>query len=226
MKLIIKTITTIGIASFLTACSGKSIPLHQQQKHVENIGENYYYIPNNAIGGQLNKKWAYLNVITSSGLLNCKENDAFLINKTESENEDSINKIYLSNLTVEELKKLNMHPTFIPKRNSKEFQNLIDIDTHLVREGMITCLSPMSKKDVLKYKEYAAQQEKINNDPRVVAARIEAASRRDQAQARREQAQATRDTASAIKNATTQRRIESYTPKTNYNYNYNYNYGY
>lgn len=221
MKLIVKTITIIGIASLLTACSGKSIPLNEQQRVVKQLGEHYYYIPIGASGGKLSKKWAYFNGITSSGLLECKENDVWIATPEAQEQSNQVQNIYMKSLTVAEFKEIHTHPTRIPKRNSKEMLNFIKVETELARTGQSYCLSPMSKEDVLKYKEYVAQQEKINNDPRVVAARIEAASRRNAAY---QQAEATRANARAIQNATTQRMRESYTPKTNYNYNYNYTY--
>ena len=185
------------------------------------MGEHYYYSPIGASGGKLSKKWAYFNGITSSGLLECKENDVWIATPEAQEQSGQAQNIYMKSLTIAEFKEINTHPTSIPKRNSKEMLNFIKVETELARTGQSYCLSPMLEKDVLKYKEYVAQQEKINNDPRVVAARIEAASRKDAAY---QQAEASRSNARAIENATTQRMIESYTPKTNYNYNYNYNY--
>ena len=221
MKLIIKTITIIGIASFLTACSEKSIPLNKQERVVKQLGEHYYYVPVGSSGGKLSKKWAYFNGITSSGLLECKENDVWIATPEAKEQSNQAQDKYMKSLTVTEFKEIQTHPTSIPKRNSKEMLNFIKVETELARTGQSYCLSPMSEKEVTKYKEYVAQQERINNDPRVVAARIEAASRRNAAY---QQAEAIRANARAIQGATTQRMIESYTPKTNYNYNYNYNY--
>ena len=55
------------------------------------------------------------------------------------------------------------------KNNYTEKKNI-----NFIKEGRIACYRPMSCKDVRQYKANVAEQRRINNDPRVVAARIQA----------------------------------------------------
>ncbi len=168
----LKLLMGVGVALLFVGCTGNTPkPLHQQQRVVKNIGNHYYYVPAYAQGGKLDKKWAYLNGISSSGLLQCKKNYVLISNPKAMQKSGKTTQAYQAILTPSELKELSAHPTSIPKRNSKEFKNLIKTDTELARTGQLYCIPPMSQKQVKQYKAYQAQQAKINNDPRVIAAR-------------------------------------------------------
>ncbi len=174
MKMKLKLLMGVSIALLFVGCTGSNPkPMYQQQKVVRQAGGNYYYAPVNAIGGKMDDKLVYLNKVTSSGLLQCKRGYALLTDSSVVQKEKKVNDAYLAILTPAELRAVfeNKNPTHIPKRNSKEFQNLVKIDTQLVREGKLACIPPMSQKDINQYKAYQKQQAKINNDPQVIAAR-------------------------------------------------------
>ena len=73
----------------------------------------------------------------------------------------------------------------------KEFKNLVKNNEQLISSGKMGCSHPMTKNEIQQYtialkkrnkamEDYRKQQEKINNDPRVVAARINANNRSQQ----------------------------------------------
>ncbi len=166
-----KIISVASIALFFVGCTSNSLPLHKQQKSVRQVKGHYYYLPVNTDGGKLGTKSAYVSNITSSGLLQCKKDYLWIANKKEAIKADNAAKLYLSSLTPSELKEFTTHSTSIPKKNSKEFQNLIKVDTELAKHGQSYCIRPMLQKEVKQYQAYMIQQQKINNDPRVIAAR-------------------------------------------------------
>lgn len=213
----IKFLVGLITALFIVGCANNVAEpaLGQQQRVVKNIGEHYYYVPAYAQGFKLSKKLAYLNNVVSSGLLDCKENYAFIeSNKVKAEMDKPV-KDYYASLTVEELKQVHYHPTAIPKRDGKEFQKIIEVETLAVRNGEAGCIPPMPKKQVKEYKTYLAKQAEINNDPRVIAARIQANAQLQQARMEKE----SRDRAAtqqSLQNLNQQ--LQNMTPKT-YNVN-------
>lgn len=172
MSLLYKILISISAAILFTGCATNTPkPLHQQQRVVKNIGEHYYYVPAQAEGFKLNKKYAYLNRVVSSGLLECKTNYAFIQTANAKKKINKVVNEYYASLSPSELIQIRKHPTAIPKKNEKEFQSIIQVETQAVREGEAYCIPPMPQKQVEQYKAYLAQQAKINNDPRVIAAR-------------------------------------------------------
>ncbi len=172
VKMKVKLLMGVGIALLFVGCTGNTPkPLHQQQRVVKNMGKHYYYVPVYAQGGKLNKKWAYLNGVTSSGLLHCKKNYAWIANSKADKKSQKALGAYEAILTPSERKELYTHPTSIPRKDTKEYRNLVKVETELVKSGQAYCMPPMSQKQVKQYKAYQAQQAKINNDPRVIAAR-------------------------------------------------------
>ncbi len=171
MKIATKIISVVGIALFFAGCTGNSVPLHKQQKTVRQVKGHYYYLPVSTEGGKLRAKSAYVSNITSSGLLQCKKNYLWIANTKEAIKAEKAVKLYTSILTPSEIKEFTTHSTSIPKKNSKEFQNLIKVETKLAKYGQSYCIRPMSQKEVKQYQAYLMQQQKINNDPQVIAAR-------------------------------------------------------
>lgn len=169
-----------GIALLLIGC-GKTQPSFDASKHslgdfqkkVGTLGDKYYTVPVVADVSKLDAKWAYINRVTSSGLLECKKDDVYALHSSFKPEDEKINKPYFDSLTPEELKTLNTHPTIIPRSDSKEFRAIVAFETKLVREGKIACITPMTAQQVKEYKAYQKQQDKINNDPRVIAARAQ-----------------------------------------------------
>ncbi len=175
-KILIMLVST-GVVLLFTGCTGNvPKPLHQQQRVVKNIGNNYYYVPAQSYGFKVDKKVAYMNNVITGGLLQCRENDVVVETLKSSKDGKKLLKEYFSTLTAAELKVARSNSLTIPKKEGKEFQKFIATGTKAARSGEIYCINPMSNKDVKQYKAYQAQQAKINNDPRVVAARIQAQS--------------------------------------------------
>ncbi len=176
----LKLLLGVGAALLFVGCTGNTAkPMYQQQKVVRQAGGKYYFAPVNAIGGRMNAGMVYVNKVSSSGLLQCKKDYGYLVDNSVFKKEKAVNDKYLSILTPAEILAWRKDYRKIPRTNSKEFQDLVKIDTKLVREGKIACIPPMSQKKVKQYQAYQAQQAKINNDPRVVAARIQAQSARN-----------------------------------------------
>lgn len=173
------TFALIGMAILLIGCGNQPSfnpaehPLSDFQKTVIHEEGKYYRVPLYAYGSTLDAKYAYINRVTSSGLLECKKDDSIVLHSSIKTENDKLSKNYYDSLTPEELITFRKHPTIIPKRDSKEFQAIIAYETRLVRDGKMTCVSPMSAQEVKEYKAYIAQQQKINNDPRVIAARAQ-----------------------------------------------------
>ncbi len=168
----LKLLMGVGVALLFVGCTGNTPkPLHQQQRVVKNIGTHYYHVPAYADGFKLNKKYAYLNRVVSSGLLECKTNYAFIQTSNAKDKIGKATTEYYASLSPAELIQIRKHPTAIPRRNEKEFQKIIQVETKAVRGGEAYCIAPMSQKQVRQYQAYQAQQAKINNDPRVIAAR-------------------------------------------------------
>jgi hypothetical protein len=223
MKQKLKISVILGsIALFLIGC-GETQPsfdaskqsLGHFQKHVITVRDKYYMVPVISLGSRLDAKWAYINRVTSSGLLECKKDDVYALHSSFRSEDEKINKAYLDSLTPEELKTLSKHPTIIPQKDSKEFGAIVAYETKLVREGKMACIAPMTKQQVKEYKAYKKQQDKINNDPKVIAARIQANTQLQQARMEKD----ARDKEAAfqsIQNLNNQ--LANMTPKT-YNVN-------
>jgi ribosomal 30S subunit maturation factor RimM len=172
MRLSLKMLMAVGLALLFAGCAGNTAkPMYQQQKVVRQAGGSYYYSPVNAVGVKMDNTLVYLNKVTSSGLLQCKKGYALLIDASAFKKETEIDKKYWDTLTPAEILAYRKDYTKIPRINSKAFQDVVRIDTKLVRAGKMACIPPMTKKQVKQYKAYQAQQAKINNDPRVIAAR-------------------------------------------------------
>ncbi len=168
----LKLLMGVGVALLFVGCTGNTPkPLHQQQRVVKNIGTHYYHVPAGASGFKLDKKTAYMNNVVSSGLLQCKENYVYIETQRASKVSQKLGQAYFSSLTVSELKASRSNSLTIPRKEGKEFREVVKATTKDVRSGEAYCLPPMTRKQVKQYKAYQAQQAKINNDPRVIAAR-------------------------------------------------------
>ncbi len=170
-------LTTIMVI-FISGCAQpqpKAYPLRKKGIVLQDrYNKKFYYVPSNASGSSLTAKWAKLNNVTSSGLLYCRKNDAWVLVNQLNPQDNKLMMNYINTLTPAEKQQLEKDPNIIPKMNSKEFQALKQFETEVARKGYATCLKPLSNSQVKQYKAYVRQQQKINNDPRVVAARVQA----------------------------------------------------
>ena len=172
MKLLLKMLVSVGVVLLFAGCAGNTVkPLHQQQKVVRQDGGKYYYVPANVFGGVVTKPWAYKNKVETSGLLECPVGYGLVISLNEQKKHNELNRKYRSILTASELKTYDTHPTITPKSDSQEYKKMVSEFTAMVRRGSMACIRPMTNKEVQQYKAYIKQQQKINNDPRVIAAR-------------------------------------------------------
>lgn len=167
----------------LVGCAGNTAKKHtiksiSQQARTEVVvsrsSGKFYRVPKYTFSSRSDKVWYEKNKIVTSGLLDCPIGNTIAISKYERTKFVNANKKYRDILTPKELKEFNTIPKRIPKKNSQEYKELTKEMTAIYRRGNMLCIKPMNKTEVKKYKAYLKQQEKINSDPRVVAARINA----------------------------------------------------
>ncbi len=157
MKLDIKSVVVTGVAILLSGCAGdtasvkKEYSYNSSAHHIAQYDEeSYYYRPNYSWSQRLSANSANLNNVASSGLLTCKEDDIWFISLNEREEEGKIRYRYMISLAKSQLMKMEDNATYIPRRDSKEFKDLIEIDTKLTRQGSIGCSSKISKEKFAK----------------------------------------------------------------------------
>ena len=160
MKVLTTILTTTSLAVLFTGCnstpevSQKAVfdvnqrHITEYSKDVEEGEERYYYRPNHSWSFRLDASNAYINTITSSSILTCQENDIWFISMDEREEQNKVRYTYLITLAKFQLDDMKDDPTYIPRRDSEEFQNLIEIDTRLAQHGLIGCENQMSKEEV------------------------------------------------------------------------------
>lgn len=166
-------LATIGL--FATGCNKAAAPTplyKMTQKKVVVNSKSFFYIPKHSTSYLVKQPWPYKYKVQTSGLLECPVGNSIVISSAEKLKALSVDQNYKSILSASELKTYYTHPTIFPKNDSSEYKNLVSTFTSIYKRGGMACYKPMTKKEVKQYKAYVEQQEKINNDPRVVAARI------------------------------------------------------
>ena len=149
-----KRICAAGVILFLAGCAdsasiGKQYAYDVNKRHVaQHDKDNYYYRPDNSWSKRLKANEANLNSVASSGLLSCKENDIWFISMNEREEEGKIRYRYMISLAKSQLIDMENNATYIPRRDSKEFKDLIKIDTQMAGQGLIGCSGKLSKEEV------------------------------------------------------------------------------
>jgi len=173
MKIKYQLLIGLSLALLFSGCaSTTAVPaLNQQKKVVWKSGNKYYYIPAYTFGGVVTKPWQYKNKVETSGFLECPVGYALVISMKEKKEFDKLNNDFRAILNAQETKIYGTHPIITPKTNSKEYKKMVEGLTAIYRRGSYACIKPMTNKEVKQYKAYQAQQAKINNDPRVIAAR-------------------------------------------------------
>ena len=160
---------------FLSGCAATQPPLAQQKPMIiKQPNGKYYIVPVGAVGKPLNSKEARALTKMTKGLLHCKSGYGLVASRSTAKKIDDLVRRYNSKLTPKELQKENRNPGLILKPNSREYREFLSFVRKKVQEGDLGCLPPMTSSQVRQYKAYVRQQQKLANDPRVVAARIQA----------------------------------------------------
>ncbi len=156
MKIVIKIAGVVVIALLLSGCTGtssveKEYAYDSSKRQIAQYDdESYYYRPDHSWSHRLDENSANLNSVASSGLLTCKEDDIWFISLNEREKEGKIRYRYMISLAKSQLMEMKDDSTYIPRRDSKEFKDLIAIDTQMAEQGLIGCSSQLSKEEFAK----------------------------------------------------------------------------
>lgn len=151
--MIVKVAVAACVALLLSGCDNAT-PAAQHNKQafdlkkqhiVKHYKDAYYYRPNNAWSYKLSANSANLNSVTSGGHLKCQENDIWFISNSDRAPEKKIRYRYYISLAKLQLNKMEEDPNYIPRRDSKEFKDLIEIDTQMAKQGLIGCSSQIPK---------------------------------------------------------------------------------
>lgn len=170
MKPIKLLIITLGTVTLFNGCSNKHHEIMQKgtydpkQYHVVEYGkdaddgeERYYLRPDHTWSYKLDKSNAHINTVSSGGILSCKEHDIWYISMNERAKQGQIRYNYLISLAKSQLDDMKDDPSYIPRRESEEFYELMRIDTELAQQGLIGCRSPLPQ-------EYAEEIKKNKED--------------------------------------------------------------
>lgn len=154
MKIVI--VSALSIAFLLNGCNNTPTVQKTQafdlnkQNIVKHYKDAYYYRPSNAWSYKLSANSANLNNVTSNGILKCKENDIWFISNNNRAPEQKIRYKYTISLSKSQLNKMEEDTEFIPRRDSKEFHDLIEIDTQMAKRGLIGCRHQIPKERIEK----------------------------------------------------------------------------
>ncbi len=150
----VKSMGIITIALLFSGCIASSsvaekYPYNEKNREIVQYDEERsYFRPKNSWSHRLDANTAYINTVASSELLKCREDDIWFISMNSREEEGKVRYRYLISLTKSHLMDMKDDSTYIPRKDSKEFKDLIDIDTEMVSQGLIGCSSKMSKEEV------------------------------------------------------------------------------
>ena len=156
MNLAVRMTGIVGIVLLVSGCTGtssveKQYPYDTNKRHIAQYDEeNYYSRPDHSWSQILDANSAHLNSVASSGLLTCKEGDIWFISMNERAEEGKIRYRYMISLAKSQLDEMKDDPTYIPRRDSKEFEDLIEIDTQMARQGLIGCSARLSTEQMAK----------------------------------------------------------------------------
>ncbi len=156
MKTVLKMGVIVGMVWLVNGCIGassveKEYAYDSNKRHLAQYDdEKYYYRPDNAWSHTVDASTAHLNSVASSELLTCKENDIWFISLNEREEEGKVRYRYIISLAKSQLMEMEDNASYIPRRDSKEFKDLMDIDTRMAKEGLIGCSSEVSEDQLSK----------------------------------------------------------------------------
>lgn len=157
MILVLRTIGITAATVLLLGCTAsptveKEYIYDITKRHiVEHSNENSYFRPDNSWSHVLDANTAYLNTVASSNILKCEENDIWFISENERAREGKVRYRYTISLAKSQLMKMEDNATnYIPRRDSREFNNLVEINTQMAEEGLIGCSKILSDKEMSK----------------------------------------------------------------------------
>lgn len=151
MKIAIQTAVVAGVIILLNGCNNTPSVENTQafdlkKQHIaKHYKDAYYFKPNNSWSYKLNANGATLNNVASGGVLTCKENSIWFISNADRSEEEKIRYKYFISLSKSSLNKMREDPDFIPRRNSKEFKDLMEIDTKMAKQGLVGCSDQISQ---------------------------------------------------------------------------------
>ena len=152
-----KIAITAAISLLMNGCSSNTPAVQNKQAFnlkqlhiVKHYKDSYHYRPNNAWSYKQSANSANLNNVTSGGKLQCKENDIWYISNHDRAPEKKIRYRYLISLAKSQLNKMKEEPEYIPRRDSQEFKDLIEIDTQMAKQGLIGCAGQIPKEVIEK----------------------------------------------------------------------------
>ncbi len=158
MRYLTKIMAFSGIVLLFGGCLGtssveKKYSYDNNKRHiVEYDKETYYYRPDNSWSHRLDANTAHLNSVASGGLLACEEDDIWFISLNDRSDEGKIRYRYFISLAKFQLMDMEDDSDYIPRDDSKEFQDLIEIDTRMASQGLIGCSKKLSKQEIAKIK--------------------------------------------------------------------------
>ncbi len=159
METVAKLVAIAGVSGVMLVLSGCAMtsvatekpPFDIKKQHIlKHYEDVYYYRPNQSWSYKLDANSANLNNVASGGLLNCKEDDIWFRSIQDGAEEEKIRYRYMISLSKSQLEDMKDDPTFIPRRDSKEFKDLIEIDTQMAQQNLIGCSSEIPKEQVEK----------------------------------------------------------------------------
>lgn len=156
MRAVAKIVGVAGAALVLSGCASTPVATEKyafdiNKRHIVQYYEDeYHYRPNHSWSYKLDENSANLNNIAAGGYLTCEENDIWFISMEDREEEKKIRYRYFISLSKSQLNDMKDDPTFIPRRDSKEFKELIEIDTRMAKQDLIGCSGKLPKNQVEK----------------------------------------------------------------------------
>ncbi len=156
MKTVIKIACVSGAALLLSGCTGTTgvenkYPFDINKRYIAQYDEDSYYSrPEHTWSYRLTANNAHINTIVSSELITCKKDDIWFISTNEFAEEEKIRYRYFITFSKADLMEIEDNSTYIPRRDSKEFNDLLEIDTQMAKQGLIGCSSKLPKEEVEK----------------------------------------------------------------------------
>ncbi len=174
----IKILLLVGVIGFVMVGCGSKYPSPSKLSTTRTVSQHgsntklYYYAPYGSGGSILTDSYIVRVLNTySSGLLQCRKNYAFLYSKKEPSDELHLLGRKADASVTEKEKHMTLTEITKSNKNFREYKNYL---THLAKTNQVECVRPMTKNEVRKYKADMKKQAKINSDPRVRAAQIQA----------------------------------------------------
>lgn len=175
-KLVIGLVVIAGML-LLSGCSGKSPNMHKRGTQVTKVEGRHYVIPKPSYSTKwkrLSKSEAKGQNRSSKNTMKCRAGD--IVVDAEKDTTRKYLKDVFSDITVKEAKAERTKGRKLKKKERLEIADTSFKETFVkyVQQGKTMCIHPQPWSWTKQRNRYEAQQARINNDPRVIAARIQA----------------------------------------------------